>query len=293
MPRGKDVKRVVRKRMTETGERYTDARAAVRPDAPRRRSRPGQPPADSAEGALIEVEIPVGIRLHLNTGQHFVVLKERGGDRWLSFAIGMSEANAIAVVLTGMTVQRPLTPDLIVSSIRALGGDVARVVVTRVEKGTFFAEVQVHGGDGRLAAIDARPSDALGVAVRTGAPIFVSADVMAVAGVGPESLPVGATADEMRLLREGGSPIRTASYAPIIPPTHMLVDNATEHMVTLLNFPQGEPNVGTDLRLRATAGWRIYRIVGVEPAIDGLIRLRGELVETGESIAGGQSPISP
>lgn len=295
MPRDKDVKRVVRRRMAETGERYTEARAALRPRTTPPRTRDQRSGEASVGTGLIEVEIPVNIRLHLNTGQHFVVLKERHGDRWLSFAIGISEANAIAVVLSGMTLPRPLTPDLIVSSIDALGGDVERVVLTRIEKGVFYAEVQIRRDGVQLPPIDARPSDAFGVAVRTRAPIFVAAEIMDAAGGGPESVPVGATAEEMHALQEAGTPIRTAAFSPIIPPTHVLVDVASGLMVTMLGFPPGatDPSPGTELKLRAPEGWRTYRVMGIEAGTDGLTRLRVEVVAApgGDEPIGSQPPI--
>lgn len=137
MPRDKDVKRVVRKRMAETGERYTEARAAIRPDVEGQSSAGRETRGHAGQSDLVDVEIPAhgGVRVQLATGQHYVEMKERAGNRSLPICIGMAEANAIAVPLTPWKVQRPLTADLMTSTIGTLGGEVERVVITRFESG--------------------------------------------------------------------------------------------------------------------------------------------------------------
>lgn len=283
MPREKDLKRVVRRRMAESGERYTEARAAIRPHDVRRSEAPAQP-AEFAAAGLVEVEIPPhgGIRLHLATGQHFVVLKQRGGDRSLPIWIGISEANAIAVTLSGWTVPRPLTSDLMVSTIRALGGEVDRVVIPRVEGGTFYAEVHVRREGSSLPPMDARPSDALGVAVRTGAPIFVADDVMDASPAAQQSLSDAVDALDVRIRTASGTDVRGTAYAPLVSPTHMVVDVANERVVALLRFaPESSerPSAGTLLNLGTASVERRYRVEAVEPGSDGLVRLLVALAE--------------
>ena len=280
MPREKDLKRVVRKRMATSGERYTEARAAVRPRAEASAAAARQAKKEPSSGELVEVEIPPhgGIRIQLATGQHFVVLKERGGDRLLSICIGMAEANAIAVELAAWPLPRPLTSDLMVSSIRALGGEVARVVITRVDDaGTFYAEVQIHRDGTTLPSLDARPSDALGVAVRTGAPVFVAAEVMDARRGGEDALADAVAAMGVTVRSASGTDVRSTAFTPMVEPTHLVVDTTHKRVVALLRYPEAvseQPAAGTQLTLPTAAGQRVYRVQAVEPAGDGLIQLR-------------------
>ncbi|MEI6503724.1 MAG: bifunctional nuclease family protein [Armatimonadota bacterium] len=108
----------------------------------------------------------------------FVLLADEEETRLLPIWIGPFEANAIALELQGKTYPRPLTHDLLRSVIEALGYAVTQVSVTRLEAGTFYAELTLQG-EGRTVQIDARPSDALALALRTGASIFVAEDVLA------------------------------------------------------------------------------------------------------------------
>jgi bifunctional DNase/RNase len=109
--------------------------------------------------------------------KRYVVLRERGGPRQLALFIGTFEAASIAMAKEGTTTPRPMTHDLFGSLIGALG-DVSldRVVITKLEDETFYAEMEMtHHGD--RVAVDCRPSDGIAVAVRLGVPIFVSRSV--------------------------------------------------------------------------------------------------------------------
>ncbi len=99
-------------------------------------------------------------------------------DRILPIWIGESEAQAIATELLGVGVPRPMTHDLLKSMITSLGGTVRRVVVTELKDNTFYAVIDITTGDGEVLSIDARPSDAMALAIRCGAQIFVDAKVM-------------------------------------------------------------------------------------------------------------------
>ena len=280
MPRDKDLKRVVRKRMTSSGERYTEARAAIRPHTTESLGAAGQANKDATAGELVEVEIPPhgGIRINLATSQHFVVLNERGGGRTLAIFIGLTEANAIAVELAAWPMPRPLTSDLIVSSIRGLGGKVTRVVITRVDDaGTFYAEVQVHRDGMALPPLDARPSDALGVAVRTSAPVFVAAEVMDARRGAEDELAGAVAAMGVTVRAASGTGVRSTVYTPIVEPTHVVVDTSRKRVVALLRYPEAaseQPAAGTLLTLPTARGERVYRVEAVEPTGDGLIRVR-------------------
>lgn len=104
---------------------------------------------------------------------YVVVLQEKGGERALPIWIGRPEAEAISAHLNQVPRQRPMTHDLAQSIITGLGGLLRRVQVTRVHDGTFFAELHLHRA-GSAIVIDARPSDAIALAIRLDAPIFVA-----------------------------------------------------------------------------------------------------------------------
>ena len=133
---------------------------------------------------LVEMTVD-SIRVHMPTGQHVVILKEKTADRYLPIWIGINEANAIALKITGMTPERPITHDLLANILGAIDVDVDRIVVTSLANEVFYARILAHL-DGRRLEIDSRPSDAIAVAVRVGAGIFVATDVLDRAGVLPE-----------------------------------------------------------------------------------------------------------
>ncbi len=134
---------------------------------------------------LVEVMVE-SVRVHMLSSQHVVILKETERDRYLPIWIGSSEASAIAMRLQGMTAERPLTHDLLVSVVSALESKISRVVVTHVSDGTFHARLYVEMSDGGEAEVDSRTSDAIAVAVRTGSTIYVDERVLDEAGVEPE-----------------------------------------------------------------------------------------------------------
>ncbi len=133
---------------------------------------------------LIEMVVE-SVRVHMLSSQHVVILKETERDRYLPIWIGPSEANAIAMRLQGLSAERPLTHDLVVSILEALSASVNRVVVTHVTDGTFHARLYLETGDGSETEIDSRTSDAIAVAVRTGSTISGDARVLDEAGVKP------------------------------------------------------------------------------------------------------------
>ncbi len=136
-------------------------------------------------GELIEMTVD-SIRVHMPTGQHVVILKEKRADRYLPIWIGINEANAIALKITGITPERPITHDLLANILSAVDCSVERVVVTSLANEVFYARIMARVDQRRLE-IDSRPSDAIAVAVRVGAGIFVAPDVLDKAGVLPEA----------------------------------------------------------------------------------------------------------
>jgi hypothetical protein len=109
-------------------------------------------------------------------GAAVVILNEKGGDRAVPIWIGQVEAAAIISELRQVPMARPVTHDLLHQVIFRLRGEVARVVITDFQSGTFYAEVVLgtHEGEVRL---DARPSDAIALALRANAPVFVEQHV--------------------------------------------------------------------------------------------------------------------
>jgi bifunctional DNase/RNase len=135
--------------------------------------------------SLAEVVVE-SVRVHMLSSQHVVLLKETERERYLPIWIGPWEANAIATRLQGVTPERPLTHDLFAAALSELGVKVQRVVVSSLADETFHATLELER-DGRTYTIDARPSDALALAVRTGVRIYASTEVLDRAGVEPES----------------------------------------------------------------------------------------------------------
>lgn len=109
--------------------------------------------------------------------QQILVLRERDGQRSFPIVIGFFEAAAIDRHIKGFAPPRPFTHDLMAAVIEQLGGQLERIVVNELRQGTFFAElhIRVHG---EVVTVDARPSDAMAIAVRTETPIFVKPEVL-------------------------------------------------------------------------------------------------------------------
>jgi bifunctional DNase/RNase len=107
----------------------------------------------------------------------YVVLDEVAGDRHLAIEIGQPEAFSLAARLGGITWPRPMTYQFVAALVQALGGRVRQVRIDRVVVETYVATMEVDGPPG-VQAVDARPSDALNLAVLVGAPIFVAPEVL-------------------------------------------------------------------------------------------------------------------
>ena len=122
------------------------------------------------------------IRVSLANYQRVVILKEKAAARYLPIWIGPAEADAIAVKLQDVAVPRPLTHDLLDSIIRTLGGSINHITVSNLTNDTFYATIAIQR-NGENLEIDARPSDALALAVRTDVPIFAEEIVMEKAGI--------------------------------------------------------------------------------------------------------------
>jgi len=130
---------------------------------------------------MVEMTID-SIRVSLMNYQRVVILKEKGTNRYLPIWIGPAEADAIAVKLQNVELSRPLTHDLLQSVISNLGASVDYIVVSGLKEDTFYARLALNV-DGVKLDIDSRPSDALALAVRVGAPIYAEESVLEKAGI--------------------------------------------------------------------------------------------------------------
>ena len=130
---------------------------------------------------MIEVTV-AHLGLDRTTNTPVVILREKEGARVLPIWIGPAEASAIAMELQGMKAQRPLTHDLLKQILVGLGGDLRRVVISAVKENTYFAELMILRGEDAFQ-VDARPSDSIAIALRCGAPIFTSDDLLGDSGV--------------------------------------------------------------------------------------------------------------
>ncbi|WP_322820679.1 bifunctional nuclease family protein [Chloroflexus sp.] len=122
------------------------------------------------------------IRVSLLTQSRVVVLRETEGNRYLPIWIGQFEADAIAMAIQGHEPQRPMTHDLLKAAISELDGLVRQIYISDIRDNTFFARILIDQA-GRTVELDARPSDAIALAERVQAPIFVAAHVLDQAGV--------------------------------------------------------------------------------------------------------------
>ena len=119
-----------------------------------------------------------GVSFDMVGKQPIVLLKTVESNKFLPIWIGHPEAAAILMKLQGATTPRPMTHDLVVDFLGELDAKCTQVAVTELRDNTFFATITLQDSDGKEIEIDSRPSDALALAVRSGAPIFAAEDVI-------------------------------------------------------------------------------------------------------------------
>jgi bifunctional DNase/RNase len=146
---------------------------------------------------MIEVTID-SVRVSLLSQHRVVILKDVSQERYLPIWIGPFEADAITIQLQGIEVARPQTHDLLKSVLEVMGVQVHHVLVNDLRNDTFYAHIVADSNSQRLE-IDSRPSDAIALAVRVGAPIFVAESVMDRAGVTPADGGEGTEGEDDRL----------------------------------------------------------------------------------------------
>jgi bifunctional DNase/RNase len=129
-------------------------------------------------GAPQEREVRI-YSLATTANECIIFLEELTGNRLLPIWIGITEGQAIAIRFSGIVLPRPLTHDLLLSTIKTLGYAVQKVVVCDIKDNTFYARIRVLKDGGGTLDLDSRPSDAIAIAVRAGCPIFVEEKVFA------------------------------------------------------------------------------------------------------------------
>jgi uncharacterized protein len=111
-----------------------------------------------------------------------ILVRPKGSDLAVPIFIGQLETQSILIGMGGVEVPRPLTHDLVLSLVSALRAEVSRIEIHDLREGTFYARILLRA-EGRELTVDARPSDAIGVAVRARCPVFVAESVIEEAGI--------------------------------------------------------------------------------------------------------------
>ena len=126
---------------------------------------------------MVEMELS---KIVIDEKRHdqLIVLKEKGGQRLLPIVIGLNEASAIKLKISGFNPPRPLTHDLIYVMLKDLNAGVEKIIIDKLEGTTFHAKIVIKAANGESKIIDARPSDSVALAVRFHAPIFVEEEII-------------------------------------------------------------------------------------------------------------------
>ncbi len=157
------------------------------------RTRPSAAPGATSDDVEVRIR---GLMMDPVTNMPMIVLKDMSGEGVLPIWVGIFEANAIALEIEKSSTPRPMTHDLLRNTLRALDARVTRVVVSDLRDDTFFAVIWMER-NGEVMTLDARPSDALALAMRADCPIYVSRAVMENAKTGQKN-GREASSDELR-----------------------------------------------------------------------------------------------
>jgi hypothetical protein len=149
----------------------------------------------------IEVRIR-GLMMDPATNMPIVVLKDVASEAVMPIWVGIFEANAIAIEIEKVAAPRPMTHDLARNLIRYLKGQLERVVITEIKNDTFHSVLWLRQGD-EIVTVDARPSDAIAIALRADCPIYVAEEVMQSARLNTSGQPEGPTGEQLRGWLEG------------------------------------------------------------------------------------------
>lgn len=126
---------------------------------------------------MVEMEL-IRILMNERRGEQMVVLKEKKGKRTLPIIIGIPEASAIKLKISGIRTPRPMTHDLLKNTIEQLGASLKEVIIDKLQKNTFYAKLVLNGNNGKGIVIDARPSDSIALALRAKCPIFTTEELL-------------------------------------------------------------------------------------------------------------------
>ncbi len=137
-------------------------------------------------GKMIECIID-SIRVSLTNQDRITVLREKDAERYLPIWMGIPETDSITIALQGVAIARPLTHDLLISIMNTLDIHLESVEVTNLENDTFYANLILEQ-NGVRKIIDSRPSDAIAIAIRAKAPVFVDEDILEAVGIRPEDV---------------------------------------------------------------------------------------------------------
>ena len=146
---------------------------------------------------MIEMKV-MGIAIDTATGSPIIVLNDKDNRKALPIWIGSAEASAITRKIENIKVTRPMTHDLIIDIVEKAGYTIDRVEINDVENETYFSTIYLLSPEGKELEIDSRPSDAIAVAIRVDAPIFVSAKVLADGSVSCDSAKDEEESEEFR-----------------------------------------------------------------------------------------------
>ncbi|MFA6350591.1 MAG: bifunctional nuclease family protein [Candidatus Omnitrophota bacterium] len=126
---------------------------------------------------MIEMELN---KIVIDEKRHdqLIVLREKNGQRVLPIVIGLPEASAIKLKISGFNPPRPLTHDLLHSMVENLDATIEKIIIDKLEENTFHAKLFIKSKTGEVKIIDARPSDSIALAVRAHAPIFVEEEIV-------------------------------------------------------------------------------------------------------------------
>jgi bifunctional DNase/RNase len=159
--------------------------------------------AQAKEREAMDIEVRIrGLMMDPATSMPIVVLKDIASETVMPIWVGIFEANAIALEIEKVAAPRPMTHDLTRNLIHHLNATLERVVISELKDDTFFAVLWLRQGDERVA-LDARPSDALALALRADCPIYVTEQVMQLARLNTSGPAEGPTAEQLRGWLEG------------------------------------------------------------------------------------------
>lgn len=127
----------------------------------------------------MEIEVKIrGLMMDPNSGTPIIILKDVNSETMLPIWVGAYEANAIALEIEKVAPQRPMTHDLLRNLVVQMGLRIERVIVTELKDNTFFAVIEMRDASDETVLLDARPSDAIALALRADCPIFVDEAVL-------------------------------------------------------------------------------------------------------------------